>query len=92
MIEIVQMMSQRGSPSVGLMTRRLVAQDDEAMVFTKRGDVKGLQNLISEKKLDLRWVITDLGRTPLSVSLCWVLRILKTLIDNLFRLHLHIIL
>lgn len=73
MIDIVQTMSHRGNPSVGLMTRRVAAPDEEAMVFTMRGDVKGLQYLISERKIDLRWIVSASGATPLSVSVCWVL-------------------
>jgi len=68
MVEIVQMMSQRGNPSVGLMARRVVAQDSEELVLTMRGDLKGLQNLISEKRVDLRGVVSAWGDTPLSVS------------------------
>lgn len=71
------MMSSRGDPSVGLMPRRIVPQDSLEIVLASKGDIKGLQKLISERKVDLRSVVGAWGDSPLSV--CTRLPICKAL-------------
>lgn len=67
MISIVQAMSSQGNPTMGLMASRIVAQDSEEIVLTNSGDIKGLKNLISERRIDLRSVVSAWGDNPLSV-------------------------
>lgn len=66
-------MISRGEPSVGLMARRVMSQDSLETVLAIAGDVKELQNLVSEKRIDLRSVVTAWGDTPLAVLTCFSL-------------------